>query len=188
MVPQPGEALSGIMARAVFLDRDGVIIRAMVRDGKPYPPENLQQVELDHDATQALADLRRADYLLILITNQPDVARGTQDQAVVEAINSDLCTRLSLDDCLVCYHDDRDSCNCRKPRPGLILRAAQRHNIDLTRSFVIGDRWRDIDAGHAAGCRTVFIDHGYQERLPANPPDASVTSLKDAATWILIHP
>src|SRR5579864_646125 len=130
------------MARAVFLDRDGVVIRAAIRDGKPYPAESLHQVQLDPDAEQAVSELKGSDYLLILITNQPDVARGRQDRAVVEAINDHLCARLHIDDCFVCYHDDKDRCDCRKPRPGMILRAAERHRIDLKKSFLIGDRWR----------------------------------------------
>jgi D-glycero-D-manno-heptose 1,7-bisphosphate phosphatase len=173
------------MARAAFLDRDGVVIQAMIREGKPYPPESLDQVELCPGAEQMLSQLHRANYLLILITNQPDVARGRQNRGTVEAINSYLRTRLPIDDCFVCYHDDRDGRDCRKPRPGLILRAAERYSIDLQKSFVIGDRWRDIDAGHAAGCRTVLIDHGYQERGPANSPDARVSNLEAAVKWIL---
>jgi D-glycero-D-manno-heptose 1,7-bisphosphate phosphatase len=176
------------MARAVFLDRDGVVIRAMIRGGKPYPPETLEQLELVAGAEQMLSRLHLANYLLILITNQPDVARGSQDRGTVEAINSYLSNRLPIDDCLVCYHDDRDGCDCRKPRPGLILRAAELYSIDLEKSFLIGDRWRDIDAGYAAGCRTVLINRGYQERGPANAPDACVSDLRDAVEWILIQP
>jgi D-glycero-D-manno-heptose 1,7-bisphosphate phosphatase len=175
------------MARAVFLDRDGVVIRAVIRDGRPYPPESVAQVELSPHAERTLAQLHLADFLLILITNQPDVARGRQNRETVEAINGYLRTCLPIDDCFVCYHDDQDDCDCRKPRAGLILRAAERYGIDLEKSFLIGDRWRDIDAGHAAGCRTILIDHQYRERGPANPPDARVSSLQDAVKWILIE-
>ena len=171
--------------RAVFLDRDGVVTRAIVREGRPYPPEHLEQVELDPDAEAALSQLHSADYLVILITNQPDVARDTQDRRVVEEINAYVCAHLRIDDCFVCYHDDCDACDCRKPRPGMLLRAAERHGIDLGRSFMIGDRWRDIEAGRAAGCCTVWIDHGYLEKLPANLADARVASLHDAVAWIL---
>ncbi len=173
------------MARAVFLDRDGVVIQAIIRNGKPYAPETLDQVEPSSGAEQMLLQLHLAGYLVILITNQPDVARGTQKRAAVEAINSYLRTLLPIDDCFVCYHDDRDGCDCRKPRPGLLLRAAERYGIDLEKSFFIGDRWRDIDAGYAAGCRTVLIDYGYQEKGPANTPDARVSCLEDAIKWIL---
>jgi D-glycero-D-manno-heptose 1,7-bisphosphate phosphatase len=176
------------MTRAVFLDRDGVVIEAVVREGKPYPPQTLQDVSIDPDAPKSLDQLQASGYKLILITNQPDVARGTQDRSAVEAINKLLRTRLPIDDCFVCYHDDSDHCSCRKPRPGLILMAAEQYNIDLTTSFVVGDRWRDIEAGHAAGCRTVWIDRGYREKWPAIQPDARVTGLKEAAGWIVAQP
>jgi D-glycero-D-manno-heptose 1,7-bisphosphate phosphatase len=122
---------------------------------------------------------------LIVVTNQPDVARGAQTLEAVEAIHRRLRRELPLDDFFTCPHDDRDRCACRKPLPGLILEGAARHGADPARSFMIGDRWRDIDAGHAAGCRTVWIDRGYRERGPAHPPDARVQSLSDAVTWIL---
>jgi D-glycero-D-manno-heptose 1,7-bisphosphate phosphatase len=176
------------MARAVFLDRDGVIIRTLVRDDKPYPPATLDQVILDPHAELALQRLSQAGYLLIVVTNQPDVARGRQSRAAVEAINDYLCRSLRLDGCFVCYHDDADHCDCRKPLPGLLLRAAEQHNIDLRSSFLIGDRWRDVEAGYAAGCRTVWIDREYRERLPARLPDVRLSTLEDAAAWILSQP
>jgi D-glycero-D-manno-heptose 1,7-bisphosphate phosphatase len=173
------------MTRAVFLDRDGVLVRAIVREGKPYPPRNLSEVEIVFDAVEALSQLKSAGYLLIVVTNQPDVARGAQDRAVVENINAYLGARVPIDDCLMCYHEDQDGCTCRKPLPGLILLAAEKHHVDPKSSFLIGDRWRDIDAGYAAGCRTILIDHGYLERAPVHAPNVTVTSLKDAAAWIL---
>lgn len=173
------------MARAVFLDRDGVLVRAIVREGKPYPPRDLSEIEIASDAVEALTELKRAGYLLVVVTNQPDVARGTQDRAVVEDINAYVRARLPIDDCFTCYHEDQDACTCRKPLPGLILLAAEKHDIDPKSSFLIGDRWRDIDAGYAAGCYTILIDHGYRERTPVHTPDVRVTCLKDAAAWIL---
>ena len=175
------------MRRAVLLDRDGVVIRTKVRGGLPYPPESPAEVELDPEAGPALAALSRAGYLLILITNQPDVARGSQSRAVVERINTLLLDSLPITDCFVCYHDDADDCACRKPRPGLILEAARRYALDLAASFVIGDRWRDVAAGCAAGAATIWIDRGYREKAPAQPPDAIVSSLGEAASWILAH-
>jgi len=173
------------MTRAVFFDRDGVLIDAVVRDRRPYPPRSLDEVRIDPDAATALARLNAAGYRLILITNQPDVARGTLDRSTVEAIHALLRSHLPLDDCFVCYHDDSDHCSCRKPQPGLILRAAEQYDIDVSKSFMVGDRWRDVDAGRAAGCRTIWIDRGYEERLPASPPDARVAGLKEAAERIL---
>ena len=173
------------LTRAVFLDRDGVLNEAVVRDAKPYPPASEADVRLVADAAASLARLKEAGLPLIVVTNQPDVARGAQTLDAVEAIHRRLRRELPLDDFLTCLHDDRDRCACRKPLPGLILEGAARHGADPARSFMIGDRWRDIDAGHAAGCRTVWIDRGYRERGPAHPPDARVQSLSEAVTWIL---
>jgi len=170
---------------AVFLDRDGVINKALRRNGKPYPPENLEQLEIDADAPLALAALKEKGFRLVVVTNQPDVGRGNQRREIVEEINGALATALPLDRILVCYHTDEDKCECRKPMPGLLLQAARDLEIDLKRSFMIGDRGRDIEAGHSAGCQTIFIDYGYQERRSSIPPDATVKSLREAVTWIL---
>jgi D-glycero-D-manno-heptose 1,7-bisphosphate phosphatase len=170
--------------RAVFLDRDGVINRAVVRDGRPYPPVDADHVEVLPGVAAALRRLKAAGYLLIVVTNQPDVARGTQSRAAVEAIHARLAFELPVDDFRVCYHDDRDACECRKPKPGLILDAARAHAVDLHASVMVGDRWRDVEAGRRAGCRTVFVDDEYAERKPENP-DAVVGTLDEAATWIL---
>ena len=170
--------------RAVFLDRDGVINEAVIRNGKPYPPASPDAVRIPEGTAAALARLKAHEFLLLVVTNQPDVARGTQQRATVEAIGLRLRAALPLDDVFACYHDDRDNCDCRKPRPGLILQAAAPYGIDLARSFLIGDRWRDVDAGVGAGCKTVWIDAGYNERSP-DAPDARVTSLPEAVAWIL---
>ena len=175
----------GALKRAVFLDRDGVLNEAIVRDGKPYAPDSLDQVRISSDAPIVLASLKQAGLLLIVVTNQPDVARGKQTAATVDAIHRRVREALPVDDILTCWHDDGDDCECRKPKPGLILEGAARHGADLHRSFMVGDRWRDIDAGHAAGCRTVWIDCGYRERGPSHPPDATVKSLGEAADWIV---
>ncbi len=180
--------MKGISRRAVFLDRDGVLNRAIVRNGRPYPPATPSDVEIMPDAPEALEALEAAGFLLIGVTNQPDVARGTQRRAVVEAINAALLAALPLLEILVCYHDDRDGCGCRKPLPGLLLQAAAKHAIDLPSSFLIGDRWKDIETGHRAGCATVLIDHGYAEKGPGSSPDATVRSLSEAVRWILRQP
>jgi D-glycero-D-manno-heptose 1,7-bisphosphate phosphatase len=173
------------MNRAVFLDRDGVVIETEVRDGKPYPAASVTSMRIPAGTGTALGRLKEHGYLLVVVTNQPDVARGTQTREAVDEMNSRLQAELPLDDVLTCYHDDRDDCDCRKPRPGLIQRAAQQYGIDLSKSFMIGDRWRDIDAGANAGCKTILIDRGYLERAPDSAPDARVTSLPDAVDWIL---
>jgi D-sedoheptulose 7-phosphate isomerase len=177
--------VGGQLRPAVFLDRDGVLNRAAVRDGKPLPPPGIEEFELLPDVASSLLDLKAHGFALFVITNQPDVARGTQTRAAVERIHQMLSSSLPIDDIFVCYHDDADQCACRKPLPGLLFEAQRKHNVDLSRSFFVGDRWRDIDAGHAAGCKTVLIDYGYRERKPAQPPEATVRSLREAADWIL---
>jgi transaldolase len=170
--------------RAVFLDRDGVINRPVVRDGKPYPPAGLGELELLPGVAEALARLHDAGFRLVLVTNQPDIARGTQSRQVVDQIHAELAQRLPIDEFKTCPHDDRDGCACRKPKPGLLKEAALTAGIHLVSSFMVGDRWRDIEAGHAAGCQTVFIDYHYNERRP-RAPDVTVDSLAEAAEWIL---
>jgi D-glycero-D-manno-heptose 1,7-bisphosphate phosphatase len=170
--------------RAVFLDRDGVINAAVVREGKPYPPASLAEVRILEDVPQALRLLKAAGLGLAVITNQPDVARGTQQREVVEAINSWLGSQLPLDRFEVCYHDEADACDCRKPKPGLIVRSAQALGVKVAMGFLVGDRWRDIDTGKAAGCRSVWIDRGYAEKRPCNH-DYRATSLYEAAVWIV---
>ena len=171
--------------RAIFLDRDGVLNEAIVRDGKPYPPARVADLRIPDGTAAALEKLKQRDFLLLVVSNQPDVARGTQQREVVEEMASRLCVELPLDGVLTCYHDDQDNCDCRKPRPGLMLDAAKRYGLNLSRSYMVGDRWRDIDAGAKAGCKTIWIDHKYAEQLPTSKPDASVTSLAEAVEWIL---
>lgn len=172
------------LKRAVFLDRDGVLSRALVRDGKPYAPSSAAEFEILPEAAGCLAELKRLGFLLIVVTNQPEVARGTLPPAELEAMHAALRAQLPLDEILCCPHDDAGACECRKPRPGLLIEAADRHGIDLARSFLIGDRWRDIEAGAAAGCRTVWIDRGYREKPPRVEADARVGSLAEAVAWI----
>jgi D-glycero-D-manno-heptose 1,7-bisphosphate phosphatase len=174
--------------RAVFLDRDGVINQAIVRDGKPYPPSGVGELKIVEGAAESLRDLKQAGFLLIVVTNQPDVARGTQSRAAVDAIHQALREALPLDDFFVCPHDDSDQCDCRKPLPGLLLCAAEQYGIDISRSFVIGDRWRDVDAGANAGCATVWIDYGYREKRSATEASVTVDSTRAAADWILSQP
>ena len=177
--------VSNPLARAVFLDRDGVLNRAIVRDGKPYPPASLAELEIVENAAISLGLLKNLGFLLLVVTNQPDVARGTQTLETILEMHEAMRQTLPLDDFLICPHDDRDGCRCRQPLPGLLLEAQTRYGIDLASSFLVGDRWRDIDAGRAAGCRTVLLDHNYRERGPLLPPDVRVGSLQEAVDWIV---
>jgi D-glycero-D-manno-heptose 1,7-bisphosphate phosphatase len=153
-------------------------------DGTPQPPESVDELELLPGVEQACRQLHEDGLLLIVVTNQPDFARGAQTMATVEALNRELSSRLPLDEVRVCPHDDADRCQCRKPAPGLLLDAAHDWGIELENSVMVGDRWRDVEAGRRAGCKTVFIDSGYSER-PPEAPDLSVRSLGEAVPWIL---
>jgi D-glycero-D-manno-heptose 1,7-bisphosphate phosphatase len=176
------------MRRAVFLDRDGVLNRAFIHDDrKSHPPASPDELEILPGVVEACIALRQAGFLLIVVTNQPDVARGTQRQEVVEAINGALRRQVPVDDIWVCYHDDPDDCACRKPRPGLLLEAAKVWEIDLPGSFVVGDSWKDIEAGRRAGCKTVLISHANTEAERSDKPDFKATSLPEATDWILQH-
>lgn len=177
-----------VARRAVFLDRDGVINRPSVRDGRPYPPSSIEEFEIYDDVKEGCACLKAAKFLLVVVTNQPDVGRGTQNREAVEAMHAKMQSALPSLDCIeICYHAGErhgELCDCRKPRPGMILRAAAELNIDLGVSYLIGDRWRDVDCARAAGCRAIFIERGYQESLRERP-DFTVSSFKDAVSAIL---
>jgi D-glycero-D-manno-heptose 1,7-bisphosphate phosphatase len=170
--------------RAVFLDRDGVISRSVIRNGKPYAPESVEKMEILQGVNDALASLRNAGFLNIVVTNQPDVAAGKQKVEIIEQMHRRLRLDLPLDDIKVCYHADADGCGCRKPKPGMLLQAAREFSIDLKQSFMVGDRWRDVAAGQASGCVNFFIDYGYLEKRP-EPPYIAVKSLAEASRRIL---
>lgn len=172
---------------AVFLDRDGVLNEPVIRNGKPYPPKDVSDVRIPPGTAEALTSLRQRGFLLLVVTNQPDVRRGNQQRETVEEIGRRLRALLPLDDILTCYHDDSDECDCRKPRAGLIISASRKYGVDLENSYMIGDRWRDIEAGANAGCKTIWIDYGYREQPPSSTPNARVRSLPEAVDWILSH-
>lgn len=174
------------VARAVFLDRDGVLIRAPVDDGLPRSIRSVEELELEHGAAEACTALRAAGFLLIVVTNQPDVARGLLRRETVDAMHERLTELLPLDDIRVCPHDDPDGCECRKPKPGMLVEAARERGIALERSFIVGDRWNDVEAGRAAGCTCIFLDRKYSERMP-DRPDVVVRDLGEAVAWILFQ-
>jgi D-glycero-D-manno-heptose 1,7-bisphosphate phosphatase len=174
--------IDAVTVPAVFLDRDGVINRALVRDGKPYPPSSADELEILAGVREALQRLKAAGYALIVVTNQPDIARGSTSMAAVERINARLRALLPLDEIRMCPHDDADGCVCRKPQPGLLL---QQPAHDMPASVMVGDRWRDIEAGYAAGCgATILIDYGYTEPT-RTAPTVRVQSLAEAVDWLI---
>lgn len=170
--------------KAVFLDRDGVLNVAVVKNGKPYPPKTVAELVIPAEVLPALELLKALGYLLIGATNQPDVARGATELKTVERINQALLAKLPLQEIRVCYHDDKDNCHCRKPLPGLLMDAAEEHEIDLEKSFMIGDRWKDVAAGQGAGCKTIWLNKDYDEKAPEKMPDYTTNSLLAAANWI----
>ncbi len=174
-----------MVIRAVFLDRDGVINRNMQRDGRPVAPTRLEDFELLPGVDDATRRLKSAGFLLIVVTNQPDIAAGRTPFSVVEAMHDELMRRLPVDDVCVCPHVAEDACDCRKPKPGMLHAAAAARNIDLRTSYMIGDRAVDIGAGKAAGCLTILVDWGNGETNAGLQPDIIVQSLTEAAECIL---
>ncbi len=175
------------VTRAVFLDRDGVLNRPVVRDGLPYPPDTVEEFELYEDVSAGCARLKAAGFLLVVATNQPDVGRGTQSREQVESIHASLLASLPQIDRVEVSYDPGGAMGDaprRKPAPGMLLDAADALGIFLPASFMVGDRWRDVDCGHAAGCRTVFIDRAYREIL-RQPPDFTVQTFAEAVEVIL---
>lgn len=169
---------------AVFLDRDGVLNASLAGPGSvPRPPSSLAEFALLPGVANACQELGALGYVLIVVTNQPDVARGTQRREVVEAIHERLRRDLPVDDIRVCYHDDADACACRKPKPGLLVEAARDWGVDLASSYMIGDRWRDVEAGHVAGCATILVGNDPPEPV-RREPTARVDSLVSATRWI----
>jgi D-glycero-D-manno-heptose 1,7-bisphosphate phosphatase len=174
---------------AVFLDRDGTLNLQVVRAGKPYPPDRLEDFKLFADVPAACRALHAAGYVLVVATNQPDVGRGDQKREIVESMHARLKELVpAIDRIEVCYAPgqgvDHPENRRRKPETGMVLDAARELGLDLTRSWMVGDRWRDVDCGRRAGVRTVFIDFGYAEELRA-APDFTVKSFGEAAGIIL---
>lgn len=169
--------------RAVFLDRDGVINVPHIIKKKPYPPPNIEHLQIYDDVKSAISRFKAAGYIPIIVTNQPDVARGKTKKNVVEQINNEIMKSIHIEFIKCCFHDDEDYCFNRKPNPGALQESALEHNINLSKSYMIGDRWKDIEAGRRAGCSTMFIDRGYNE-LIINEYDHLISNLSDAALII----
>lgn len=169
--------------KAIFLDRDGVINAAFVREGKPYPPSNLEELIILDGVRDSLHLSKKMGFLNIIITNQPDVGTGKQLQEDLDQIHEHIKKILTIDDIFVCIHVDFDQCSCRKPLPGMLVAAQEKWQIDFEKSFLVGDRWRDIGAAQAVGCKGFFIDYGYNEQRPAFPYCA-VSSLREAVQEI----
>ena len=153
--------------KAIFLDRDGVINKSLVVDGKPFAPRFFNDFELIKGVEDALKSFHRLDYLNIVVTNQPDIANHLMAPDELNRMNKFLLSKLPIAKIYVCTHASSAKCDCRKPKPGMIFRAAERFNIDLSQSVLVGDRWKDVACGHAAGVSKVFfVDYKYDEPKP----------------------
>jgi D-glycero-D-manno-heptose 1,7-bisphosphate phosphatase len=169
---------------AVFLDRDGVLNQVFVRDGVTHPPRSVAEFAFLLGVPEAVRRLHAAGFPLVVVTNQPDVARGVQTVEGIEAIHQRLRAELPVLEILACYHDNSDCCTCRKPKPGMLLEASRRWRLDLPRSYLVGDRWSDVAAGQAAGCRTILVETPFSGRERCRP-DHCVRDLAEATKWIL---
>jgi D-glycero-D-manno-heptose 1,7-bisphosphate phosphatase len=172
------------MTPAVFLDRDGVLNKVFVRAGTTHPPARPEEFEFLPGVVEACRTLHSAGFGLVVVSNQPDVARGIQTREGVEALNDLVRSALPVLDVHCCFHDGPEGCPCRKPRPGLLLNAAERWALDLPESFLVGDRWSDVLAGQSAGCRSVLIETPFSGSARCRP-EYSCSSLLEAAEWIL---
>lgn len=168
--------------RAVFLDRDGVLNETFVRDNRAYAPLTLHDFRLKEGVREQVARLRSLGFICIVVTNQPEVARGALDLGTLERMHDLLRTSVGVDDIYVCLHDPSEGCDCYKPKPGMLLAASKKWSVDLKHSFVIGDRWRDIEAGRAVGCYTILLDRPYSD---CTTVDARVGDLAGAVEVIL---
>jgi D-glycero-D-manno-heptose 1,7-bisphosphate phosphatase len=172
------------MKPAVFLDRDGVINKAFIVNGVPTPARSIEALQIIAKVEEALNELRKMGFEIVVVTNQPDVTRGVLSKESVESIHQRIKLELGIQHFYTCFHDDFNDCSCRKPKPGLLYLAAADLGLDLNRSFMVGDRWRDISAGQSAGCRCFFINYNYSEVQP-KMPYLEVSSLFDAVQIIL---
>ena len=148
--------------KAIFLDRDGTLNKVYIENGLPISPSSLNKFKIIKGVKKSINRLKKLNFLCILITNQPDVFRGKISKKTVVKMNSYIKKKIKLDDMFVCYHDNEHNCSCRKPKPGLLLKASKKWKIDLKKSFMIGDRWKDILAGKKVGCKTIFINNNYK--------------------------
>ena len=155
--------------KAVFLDRDGVLNECFVKNGKPYPPKTFKEFKTFTFLQDVLFNFKNKGYLTIVVTNQPDPARGKLSKKNIMGMHEFLLENYAIDDIFVCWHANDGECFCRKPLPGMLIEASEKYKINLKKSYLIGDRWRDIDAGNSVGCKTIFIDYKYNEKLNSKP-------------------
>ena len=167
------------MNKAVFLDRDGVINKTVLRDGVFGSPRSIEEFKIVDGIEEALYDFWRLGFLNIVVTNQPDVARGFITEELLLRLHLLLEEKLPIDDVFVCIHDDKDNCDCRKPKSGMLLEASLKWNIDLNKSIMVGDSWKDIAAGQNVGCTTILVDYLYNRDVECDFRGFSIAELTD---------
>ena len=164
------------MKKAIFLDRDGIINKIILRNGKPCSPRIMEEFIILEDTKETVKILKDTGYTIVIVTNQPDVARRLMKIEDLEKMHNIIKEILCPDRILYCPHDDTDNCDCRKPKPGMIIKAANELNINFNKSFVIGDTWKDIEAGKSAGCITILVDTQYNKEVKS---DYRINNLKE---------
>jgi D-glycero-D-manno-heptose 1,7-bisphosphate phosphatase len=168
--------------RAIFLDRDGVVNKVVLRKGTPSSPRTVDEFELEADAHKSISRLKAAGFKIFVVSNQPDLARGHLTRAALDAMTGTVLATLPVDGVRICPHDDDDACSCRKPKPGMLIDLARENRLVLSQSFMIGDSWKDSTAAARAGCRSIILDRPYNQNAPA---DLRVTDLGQAADVVL---
>lgn len=158
-----------MLKKAIFFDRDGVINKVVLKDNKPHPPHTLKELELTKGIKELLNFSKKLNFLNIIVTNQPDPNRGRANIESIKEINNYISDELAIDKIYVCWDEKDGLSNFRKPKPGMILTAIRDFNIDIKKSYMVGDRWKDINSGYAAGCKTIFLDYKYDESLDVKP-------------------
>jgi len=171
------------LKRAVFLDRDGVVNRAPLIEGLPHSPRSVRELEIMPGVREAVSILLDFNYEIVVVTNQPDISRGLLQNDELDKIHKEISSQTGIKHFFFCIHDNQHRCACRKPKPGMLIYAALELNLSLERSFLVGDRRKDIQAGQEAGCQCFFIDYEYPEKLP-DQPFYRVASLLEAAVLI----
>lgn len=172
------------MNKAIFLDRDGVINKTIFKMGKPRAPYTIEEFAFYDGVKEAVQSFKDHGYLIIVVTNQPDVARGWVSMEQVELVNNLVKEHLPVDEIKACFHTDKDQCECRKPKPGMLLEAARVWNIDVSKSFMVGDRLSDVEAGQRAGCKSILVGEGDKVET-SYVPDHHCQDLLSASKWIL---
>jgi D-glycero-D-manno-heptose 1,7-bisphosphate phosphatase len=169
--------------KAIFFDRDGVLNKTLLKNGKPYAPRNIKDFKIISDAYSILSYLKSLNYLMFVVTNQPDVGNGYMDKIIVEEMHEMILDQLPIQEIFTCYHSQKDNCSCRKPKTGMLEKAHKKFNLNIKDCFIVGDRFSDIEAGQKFKFQTVMIGTGYGEK-PLAKPDFNIDKLEDLRSII----